>query len=56
MDINDARTIVTVASLVLFLALIAHTWSRKRQAEHDEAARLPFMDDERVNENRGEQL
>ena len=42
MDINDIRIAVTLSSLVLFIALIAHTWSRKRKPEHDAAALLPF--------------
>jgi len=46
MDINDLRIAVTVASLVLFLLLMAHTWSRRRSADHEAAARLPFLDDE----------
>jgi cytochrome c oxidase cbb3-type subunit 4 len=43
MDINDLRIAVTLASLVLFLALMVHTWSRRRSAEHADAALLPFM-------------
>jgi cytochrome c oxidase cbb3-type subunit IV len=43
MDVNDLRAIVTVAGLVLFLALVARTWSRRAKAAHDEAARLPFQ-------------
>jgi cytochrome c oxidase cbb3-type subunit 4 len=43
MDINDLRVTVTVISLVLFLALMVHTWSRRRSAEHADAALLPFM-------------
>lgn len=43
MDINDIRIAVTVASLVLFVALMVHTWSRRRSAEHADAALLPFM-------------
>ena len=45
MDVNDLRVAITVASLVLFVALMAHTWSRRRNAEHEEAALLPFMDE-----------
>jgi cytochrome c oxidase cbb3-type subunit IV len=45
MDVNDLRAIVTVAGLVLFLALVARTWSRRAKASHDEAARLPFLGD-----------
>jgi len=45
MDINELRSIVTVISLVLFLALVAWTYSRHRRAAFDEAAQLPFLDD-----------
>jgi cytochrome c oxidase cbb3-type subunit IV len=44
MDVNDLRSVVTVISLVLFLALVVWTWSRSRQAAFDEAAQLPFQD------------
>ncbi len=54
MDINDLRSIVTVVGLVLFLALVARIWSRKQQAAHDEAARLPFLDDVKASTNQGE--
>lgn len=54
MDINDLRSIVTVVGLVLFLALVARIWSRKQQAAHDEAARLPFLDDANTSTNQGE--
>jgi len=27
------------------MALMVHTWSRRRKAEHEEAAMLPFVDD-----------
>ncbi len=42
MDINAIRIAVTVSGLVLFIALVLHTWSRSRKAEHDAAALLPF--------------
>ncbi len=42
MDINDIRIAVTVSSLVLFIVLVVHTWSRSRKAEHEAAALLPF--------------
>ncbi|HSM21965.1 MAG TPA: CcoQ/FixQ family Cbb3-type cytochrome c oxidase assembly chaperone [Rubrivivax sp.] len=43
MDVNVIRIAVTVTGLVLFLALVLHTWSRSRKAEHDAAAMLPFI-------------
>ena len=42
MDVNDLRITITVVSLLLFLALVARTWSRSRKAEYDAAAMLPF--------------
>lgn len=45
MDVNTLRVAVTVAGLVLFLLLVLHTWSRRRQGDHEAAAMLPFVDD-----------
>jgi len=42
MDLNDIRSIVTLLSLGLFLALMAWTWWPARRAAADEAAQLPF--------------
>ncbi|MBL8330946.1 MAG: CcoQ/FixQ family Cbb3-type cytochrome c oxidase assembly chaperone [Rubrivivax sp.] len=42
MDINDMRSLVTVVSLVLFLAITVWTWQRSRKDAFDEAAGLPF--------------
>ena len=46
MDVNDLRIAVTLVSLVLFLALMAHTWGRGRAAEHAAAELLPFQEDD----------
>jgi cytochrome c oxidase cbb3-type subunit IV len=46
MDINDIRIAVTVISLLLFVALMAHTWSRRRRADYEEAAMLPFLEEQ----------
>jgi|LNFM01.1.fsa_nt_gb cytochrome c oxidase cbb3-type subunit 4 len=54
MDVNDMRAAVTVTLFVLFLALVVYTWSRKRKAEYDEAAMLPFADQNDPVESRGE--
>jgi len=42
-DVNTIRIAVTVSGLVLFLALVLHTWSRSRRADHEAAAMLPFL-------------
>lgn len=46
MDINAVRSAVTVFSLLLFLALVVWAWGRGRRRAFDEAANLPFLDDE----------
>ena len=55
MDVNDIRIAVTVMGLVLFVALMVHTWSRRRTAEHHEAALLPFTGEGSGTAHRGEQ-
>ena len=45
MDINDLRIAVTLVSMVLFIALVVHAWSRRRKAEYEAAAMLPFLED-----------
>ena len=45
MDINDLRSIVTVISLLTFVGIVVWAWSKRNQADFDEAARLPFGDD-----------
>lgn len=45
-DLNSLRSIVTVVSLLLFVGLMVWTWSRRRRSAFDEAAQLPFLDDD----------
>ncbi len=45
MDINLLRSIVTVAALVVFIGIVIWAWSKRNQADFDEAARLPFEQD-----------
>lgn len=46
MDINDLRGLSTAFLLVAFIALIFWAYSGKRKKSFDEAANLPFADDE----------
>ncbi len=46
MDTNDLRSLFTVVTFITFLAIILWAYSGKRKAAFDEAARLPFTDDE----------
>jgi cytochrome c oxidase cbb3-type subunit IV len=45
MDINTLRSVVTVISMLLFLALVGWTYARSRKSAFEEAAQLPFMED-----------
>jgi len=44
MDINDIRITWTVVSFLVFLAIIAWAYSRGAQKGFEEAAQLPFRD------------
>ncbi|HRH89534.1 MAG TPA: cbb3-type cytochrome c oxidase subunit 3 [Rubrivivax sp.] len=46
MDVNDARITVMLIGLVLFIGIWVWAWNSRRKTDFDEAARLPFMDDE----------
>jgi cytochrome c oxidase cbb3-type subunit 4 len=46
MDINTLRSIVTVVTFVIFLGIIWWAMSRRNQADFDEAAQLPFRQED----------
>lgn len=46
MDQNDLRSIVTVLAFLTFIGIVLWAWSGKRKQAFDEAARLPFSEDE----------
>lgn len=46
MDINDARSILTVLSFACFVGIALWAYSGRNKARFDEAANLPFEDDE----------
>ena len=54
MDINDARALTTVFSLILFVGIMVWTWSNRRRGGFDEAAQLPFIDADTNTESAGE--
>ena len=45
MDINLARSVVTVLLLLAFIGIVAWAYSGKRKQAFDAAARLPFDDE-----------
>ena len=46
MDINDLRGLSTLFMLVAFIGLVLWAYSSKRKKSFDDAANLPFADDE----------
>ncbi|MCX2981872.1 cbb3-type cytochrome c oxidase subunit 3 [Halieaceae bacterium IMCC14734] len=48
MDINTLRGLSTLFLLVVFIALVFWAYSDRRKKDFDEAANLPFVDDEPV--------
>lgn len=50
MELNDLRSIMTVVSLVTFLGIVWWAYSRGSQKNFEEAANLPFMEDDERGE------
>jgi cytochrome c oxidase cbb3-type subunit 4 len=46
MDINDLRSIITVLALVCFLGICFWAYSKRARKGFDEAAQLPFTEDD----------
>jgi cytochrome c oxidase cbb3-type subunit IV len=46
MDINTLRSIVTVLAFACFVGIVLWAWSRGNQQRFDDAAQLPFRQDD----------
>lgn len=46
MDVNELRTIITSVSFLLFLVIVFWAFSSRQKSRFEEAANLPFDDDE----------
>lgn len=46
MDVNTLRSAVTVVTFILFIGIVMRTLSKHRTAEFEEAAKLPFGQDD----------
>jgi cytochrome c oxidase cbb3-type subunit 4 len=46
MDVNDMRALSTLLAFIAFIGIVWWAWRRRSQKGFDEAARLPFADDE----------
>ena len=54
MDINTLRSVTTVVSFLVFVGIMAWAWSKRRSADFEEAANLPFVQDATVRGDRHE--
>jgi cytochrome c oxidase cbb3-type subunit 4 len=50
MDINDLRTLITSFSFLVFIGIVVWAYSGHQRARFDEAANLPFADDDLAGE------
>lgn len=48
--ISDARSIITVISMLTFIGIVAWAYSAQRKTDFEEAANLPFADEEKMND------
>ena len=55
MDINDMRSIVTVLAFATFVGIVLWAYSGRRRAAFEEAARLPFTEEELPGDARRQQ-
>lgn len=53
MDINTLRSFITLLSLAMFIGLMVWTWNRHQKRGFDEAAQLPFLDDDQAGSTTG---
>jgi len=49
MDIDFARSVITALLLICFIGIVVWAYSPARKERFEEAARLPFADDERAS-------
>ncbi len=55
MDINDLRGLATVFTMIAFIGVVVWAYSSKRKSRFDEAAHLPFDDEEKHKKSASEQ-
>ncbi len=58
MDQNDLRVVITVVSLIAFLAIVFWAFNRKSKPDFDVASRIPFetLEQAKQDEAREESL
>jgi cytochrome c oxidase cbb3-type subunit IV len=51
----DVRSIVTLICMLTFIGIVVWAYSARRKSDFDEAAMLPFADEEKMNMKEQEQ-
>ena len=51
MDVSIVQSVWTLVVLVLFVGIVIWAWSGKRKHDFDEAANIPFNEDDTPTEN-----
>lgn len=46
MDVNELRTLITTVSFLVFTGIVAWAWSGRQRRRFEEAAMLPFADED----------
>ena len=46
MELNAARSVMTLISLLVFLGIVVWAWKGRRRDAFDSAAQLPFADED----------
>jgi cytochrome c oxidase cbb3-type subunit IV len=46
MELNDMRSVVTLLAFIAFIGIVLWAYHRKSRPGFDEAAQLPFADDD----------
>ena len=53
MDVNDLRILIMVLAFVAFVGIVMWAYSRRRKHDFEEAARLPFSDEDAADDRGG---
>lgn len=52
--VSDARSIITVISMLTFIGIVLWAYSARRKNDFDEAAMLPFNEEDDLNKTKQE--
>lgn len=52
--VSDARSIITVISILTFIGIVLWAYSVRRKNDFDEAAMLPFNEEDDLNKTKQE--